>query len=216
MKAPGAVSPSGLVLVAANLVPLFGVAFLGWGVVALLALFWIENLVIGVLNVLRMICADRRATLTHLEPREAAVWANKAFLVPFFCLHYGMFIWVHGAFVFSIFGGGKYDVEVFGLPETAARAMADFGLWLPAAVLAASHLFSFCWNYLYRGELRHARLPELMLRPYVRVLLLHITLLAGGLAAMRLGSPLWALVVLLGLKMALDWMAHVKEHSGLK
>ncbi|HEU4352686.1 MAG TPA: hypothetical protein VFR66_12510 [Burkholderiales bacterium] len=30
---------------------------------------------------------------------------------------------------------------------------------------------------------------------------------------LRLGSPLWALLVLLVLKIALDFNAHVKEHS---
>lgn len=35
----------------------------------------------------------------------------------------------------------------------------------------------------------------------------------GRARAMALGSPLWALVVLVAMKIGLDWMAHVKEHS---
>jgi hypothetical protein len=198
---------SAWVLIAANLVPLFGVLFFGWPLVALLALFWMENVVIGVLNVARMLLAD---------PRDAALWAGKAFLVPFFCFHYGMFTMVHGVFVFSIFGGKKYDVQGFDLLDTAARAIADFGLWLPVAVLVASHLFSYLWNYLYRGEYRRAQLYVLMFSPYVRVMLLHVTLLVGGFLAQLLGSPVWALVLLLGLKTGLDLLAHVKEHSAKK
>jgi hypothetical protein len=80
-------------------------------------------------------------------------------------------------------------------------------------VLVASHLFSFAWNYLYRGELRRAQLSSLMAKPYGRVVVLHIAIILGGIGAMALGSPVWALLVLLAMKIGLDWKAHVKEHS---
>jgi hypothetical protein len=195
---------SAWVLVAANVLPLIGVLFWGWDVFPLLALFWMENVVIGVLNVLRMLCAD---------PRDAALWAGKLFFVPFFCLHYGMFTAVHGALVFSMFSAKRYDVDGLSPLEPALRAAADFGLWLPLAVLLASHLFSFFWNYLYRGEFRRTQLSELMARPYGRVVVLHLTIIIGGFGALMLGSPVWALLLLLGLKIGLDLRAHLKEHS---
>jgi hypothetical protein len=110
-------------------------------------------------------------------------------------------------------GGSRYDVKGFSVLDPAARAAADYGLWLPIAILAASHAFSFLSNYLYRGEFRRVRLQELMIAPYQRVVVLHVAIIFGGFAAMALGSPLWALVVLLALKIALDLRAHVKEHS---
>src|SRR5687767_8576128 len=83
---------SAWVLIAANVVPLVGVLFWGWDVFPLLLLFWVENVVIGALNVLKMLLAD---------PEDAALWAGKLFMVPFFCVHYGIFTSVHGAFVLS-------------------------------------------------------------------------------------------------------------------
>jgi hypothetical protein len=53
----------------------------------------------------------------------------------------------------------------------------------------------------------------LMARPYGRVMVLHVTVLIGGFAAMALGSPVWALLLLLALKIGLDLKAHIKEHS---
>ena len=193
---------SGWVLVAANLLPLYGVLFWNWEVFPLLALFWMENVIIGVLNAARMLAVD---------PRDAALWGAKLFMVPFFCVHYGIFTAVHGMFVFSMFGHSK--ASGLGLPELA-RAAEAWNLWLPIGVLLASHLFSFFWNYLYRGEFRRASLPELMMKPYARVMILHVTILVGGFGAMALGSPLWALLVLLGIKVALDLRAHLKEHRG--
>jgi hypothetical protein len=52
-----------------------------------------------------------------------------------------------------------------------------------------------------------------MVAPYSRVVVLHVAIILGGIAAMALGSPLWALLVLVALKVALDLKAHVKEHS---
>jgi hypothetical protein len=190
-------------LVAANLLPLCGVLFWNWEVFPLLALFWMENVIIGVLNAARMLAVD---------PGDAPLWGAKLFMVPFFCVHYGLFTAVHGAFVFSMFGHSK--MSGLELLEPAARAAEDWNLWLPIGALLASHLFSFFWNYLYRGEFRRASLPELMMKPYARVMILHVTILAGGFGAMALGSPLWALLVLLGIKIALDLRAHLKEHRG--
>jgi hypothetical protein len=192
------------VLVVANLVPLAGVLFWGWNAFALVALFWMENVVIGALFVLRML---------SLDPRDPGLWVAKLFLVPFFCVHYGMFTAIHGSFVFHLLGGKEYEVRGLLPLEAAARAADDFGLWLPLAALVASHLFSFLGNYLYRGEYQRAQLTGLMAQPYGRVVVLHVAILFGGFAAAMLGSPLWALLVLVALKIALDVKAHVKEHS---
>lgn len=78
-------------LVAANLVPLFGVAFLGWRLYDVMLIYWLENGVIGAFTALRM------ATAT--EERASAL----AF-VPFFTVHYGLFWLVHGVFVVTLFG----------------------------------------------------------------------------------------------------------------
>jgi Family of unknown function (DUF6498) len=202
---PAAEKPvSAWVLVAANLVPLAGVILWGWDAFALIVLFWMENVIVGVFFILRMLCFD---------PRDPALWGAKLFMVPFFCFHYGMFTAVHGMFVFHMLGGGRYKVDGLAVLEPALRAAADLGLWLPLAVLFASHLFSFAWNYLYRGEYRRTELIRLTTGPYARVVVLHIAIILGGFGAMALGSPLWALLVLLALKIGLDLKAHLKEHS---
>jgi len=110
---------------------------------------------------------------------------------------------------------GREALRRAGPRRARARRARGCGLrlWLPVAVLVASHLFSFGWNYLYRGEFRRAKLSELMSRPYVRVVVLHIAIILGGIGAVALGSPLWALLVLLAMKIGLDLKAHVDEHS---
>lgn len=197
---------SALVLVVANLVPLYGVVALGWEAFPLMLLFWLENVIIGVLNAARMLSVD---------PHDVSQWAAKLFMVPFFCVHYGMFTAIHGVFVLSFFGTDAFGkVDGLDVLEVASRAVHGLELELAVLALAASHLFSFLWNYLYQGEFRRATVPALMMQPYGRVVVLHLAIIGGGFAAAALGSPVWALLLLLALKVGLDLRAHLKEHRG--
>ncbi len=46
-----------VVLVLANLVPVIGVLFLGWDVATILVLYWIENGIVGLLNIPKILLA---------------------------------------------------------------------------------------------------------------------------------------------------------------
>jgi TM2 domain-containing membrane protein YozV len=54
----GRFSPAALTLIATNLIPLYGVLVFGWAVFPIMVLFWLENVVIGVLNILRILLAS--------------------------------------------------------------------------------------------------------------------------------------------------------------
>lgn len=195
--------PSAIALVAANLLPLYGALFWNWPVFALLVLYWLEIVFVGIMTVIRMLCAS---------PSDASVWAGKLFMVPLFCSTYGVYAALYGGFVFSLFGGEDYTRLLKALDFYAAvlKAAQEFDLWIAIGALIASHLFSFLWNYLGRGEYRRATLTALFTKDLIRVFVLHPVIFVGGLAASR--APVWALIVLVGLKIGIDLHAHVNEH----
>jgi len=195
--------PSAAVLVAANLVPLVGVLGLHWTVFSVLLLYWCENVVVGLFNILRMLAAT---------PKDMAADAGKLFLIPFFTFHYGMFAMVHGIFVLTLFGPGGH---VSPSPATFIAAVSAAGVWYGVLAMVLSHGFSFLHNYIAGGEFRRASLPQLMFQPYARVMVLHVTILIGGFAAKAMGAPVAALIVLIALKTALDLRAHLAERSKL-
>lgn len=196
------VTPSGVVLVAANLVPLAGVLFFGWSVFATLLLFWVENAIVGAFNVLRMLFAT---------PQLVAMWFLKLFMIPFFIVHYGMFVTVHGIFVLSLFGTAP--AKAFPSLATFAHAVQAAGIAPAAWGLALSHGVSFAFNYIGTGEYRTVLLPSLMSRPYGRVMVLHVVILLGGFLVQLLGSSLIPLALLVVLKTGLDLFAHLREHA---
>ena len=198
-------SPSAWFLVLANLLPLYAVLVHNWPVLPVMVLFWLENIIIGMLNVQRILLAGAEDGL-----------AARVFVAVFFCVHYGFFAAGHGLFVFNLFGGEEYAALLDGLwsYDAARQTIHEYDLWLPLAALSASHLFSFAWNYLYKGEYHSAQTRALMHAPYGRVVVLHVALIGGGFLVQALHSPVAGLVLLIVLKIGLDLRAHLREHAG--
>ena len=205
LKNPGVWrTPSVLVLLLANLVPLAGVVFFGWSVLPVMFLFWLENVVVGIFNVLKLICVGGRG----------AQHVIKFFLVPFFCFHYGIFTLVHGVFVFALFGAGQFTSQnVFPDFQQLRDFVANQHLGWAMLALVLSHGFSFVWNFILRGEYLATNVVVLMAQPYGRVVVLHVAIIGGGFLIIAMGSPTAGLTLLVMLKIVLDVLAHAKEHA---
>ena len=229
--------PSSWVLIAVNLGLIIGVVAWDWQVFDIVFLYWVENLVIGAINVLKMIAAkpgtDPLSSLvdeisTDSNPQKirqirASIAksgignfsnAFKLFLIPFFIIHYGMFCYGHGVFVFSMFGDLSTNNNA-GESALAAELLSG-GMLLAIGLLAASHLFSFFRNFLGDGEYKRTHAASLMMRPYGRIVALHITIIFGAFLTMAFGSPLGLLVILMVLKTLVDLAMHQSERIKFK
>ncbi len=190
-----------IALLVANLLPLVAVLSGQWTLFSVMYLYWAENGIVGALNVLKLALAQG----------AGASAGSKLVMIPFFILHYGIFWFVHGVFVFVLFG--DRGMRGFNL---AQMALIPPSLWGAFGMLLLSHTTSFINNYLGRQEYQRATLEQLMRQPYSRVLILHVVVLAGGFVVMFLGQPLPALALLVVLKTAFDLRAHLREHGRLE
>jgi hypothetical protein len=200
-------SPSVLLLVAVNLIPLGGVLFFGWQVFPIMFLFWLENVVVGIFNVAKLLLAGG----------PGSPLAVKLFLVPFFTVHYGIFTLVHGVFVFAMFGadwrGSGLGSGPFPSFDRVQDLVTQQHLGWAVLALVVSHGFSFATNYVRNGVYRTAVAPALMMQPYGRVVVLHLAILGGGFLVMLMGMPVVGLTLLIALKIGLDVLAHAKQHA---
>ena len=62
------------------------------------------------------------------------------------------------------------------------------------------------------GEYLKANPMKLMQQPYGRVIVFHITIIAGGFLVTILQSPIVGLLLLVVLKIGLDLRSHLREH----
>jgi hypothetical protein len=227
---------SALVLVAFNLIPLAGVVLWGWNVATLLVLYWVENGIVGILNVPKMLLARGPIGPGEGELRiNGRVSTSNVGQVVFFLIHYGIFWVVHGVFVFSLaafaafsghgFGDGAIQPVVpdgiGGVFPGPGEATSSAGVRGPdksavawgALGLAISHGASFVVNYLGRREYLRVSAGRQMFAPYGRLVILHMAIIFGAFVSLTIGSPIGALIVLVILKTIVDLTLHLREHG---
>lgn len=191
-------SPTTLALIAANLIPVAGSAFLGWNLSDVMVLYWAESAIVGFFNVCKIIVIGRWSAL---------------FAAPFFIGHFGAFMAVHFLFIYTIFvEPAQTGVSSGG--DLAQVAALFTGLWPALLALFASHAYSFFANFMGRREYAGRKVNDQMGEPYGRIVFMHLVLIFGGGLAMALGNPAPVILLVIALKIYFDVKAHLKQHAG--
>lgn len=179
------------------MVPIFGVLFLSWDALSILVLYWLESVIIGVLNIPKILACRK----TEDGALRAAIF--NLFLAGFYTFHYGMFTGVHGVFLAEMFHAGP-----------AMEGLISGGpiLWT-AGLFLVSHLFSMFINFFGKKEYLGRDAATQMFSVYGRVFVMHLVVLLGGFAVQSFGAPIIAVIMLIVLKTGIDLMAHAKEHK---
>jgi hypothetical protein len=191
-------SPSTLVLIAANLLPVAGAVFWGWNLAEMMLLYWAESAIIGFFNLGKIAVIGRWFALLA---------------VPFFLGHFGGFMAVHFLFLYEIFiqcsFGGTPDAH--SMDDVARQVLV---LWPALLALFVSHAYSFCHNFLGRREYLGRRVQDQMSEPYSRIVFMHLVIILGGGLALMLGDPTPVLILVILLKIVVDVRAHLRERRG--
>lgn len=205
------------ILIGANLIPLAGVAFLDWPATDIVMLYWFEAVIVGLMNVLRIITAWPVALL---KPKEAGTGVKpgelmiaKVLLCSFFIVHYGGFCYVSGSELDYLVS--RHDVHLQGLDfEELLGAMLRSPSWLVSILcLLVSHLLSFLWNYLGKGEYQRVNIGLLMIQPYRRILVTMLIAMLGGAVVSATESGMVLMVMFVIAKIAADVYMHKRERQ---
>lgn len=177
--------PLSWVSLVVDLLPIIAVIAFGWSATPLVALYWLENLVIGAFTIARMV---------------GTIFANAAnlfgvlFMAPFFTVHYGGFCYVHGVFL-SVFAGQEDFPSPDGLVRWALTTAPEM-VWFVGAIIAVSALY-YVVDYIGRGAFRTTSLDKEMGSPYGRIVTLHVAIILGAGIAFGLGQPLLGVLLLI-------------------
>ncbi len=173
-----------------DLLPLIAVVTLGWGPTALVALYWLENLIIGVFTLARII-GSAFGKLTNL--------AQALFLAPFFTVHYGMFCFGHGSFLVTFSENpnapspGLFDGRAL---LNWALGTGDHMLLFLAAIITVCALY-FVRDFILRGGYKRTDPAVEMFSPYGRIVTLHVAILLGAFLTFGLGQPMLGVLLLI-------------------
>lgn len=188
-------SPSAVVLIIANLIPVAGFLLWDWSLSDVMVLYWAESGVIGLFNLGKMAVISR--------------WLA----IPgglFFLSHYGAFMSVHFLFIYGIFVEGMKSSSGGDLSAVAELFRS---LWPALAALFISHGVSFFVNFLGRREYAVRDMRDQMTEPYSRIVFMHLVLIFGGGLALVLGQPTPVLLIVIALKIGMDLRAHLRERA---
>lgn len=185
-------------LLLTNACILLAVLFGKISLLEVLVVYWAESAVIGVFTVLKILLA-----------RPAKRGANdkvfvRLFMAAFFCVHFGGFMFVHLMFFGFVLIDVSFDVDA------TPRYLYELAFLLGG--LFVSHAVSFVVHFLRGGE-REAHGPSAwFFRPYVRIMVMQLTLILGGGLVLLTGSGFAIVALLVALKTVVDGMAHWREH----
>lgn len=188
------------VAVISNLIPAAGVAFMGWSASQILILYWMENVILGILTIPRIVAAGRG------RPESLGV-------ALFFVVHYGLFCLGHLIFVVVLVTG-----LVSGGDDLVADADDGRGFYLAILGVALLHLVFQIREWWMPKLWRDAAPASEMFRPYGRIFVLHLTVLLGAWLLIGTGAPAATILLLCVLKLTLELVTIAMSgiHKALK
>jgi len=145
-----------------DLVPIIAIILFHWRSTPLVALYWLENLVIGVYTILRL----AGSALGGIGKLMVAL-----FMISFFAVHYGMFCYGHGVFLhsFAVPGQGSAGEGAMALVDWAL-ASGEGMIWFVAAIILSNAIF-FAVDFIGKGEFRRTNPPAEMFAPFGRIVI---------------------------------------------
>lgn len=201
------VKTSATYLVATNMIPLIGVLFFDWSIFSVVMIYWAESVVIGFWTVMHMIQSEGKKTgkyFTHPEGKHTVDIRKKREAIPFFIVCFGVCIAVYFAFILPIF----YPDNSYTIPYE--------WIYLTTLGFFISHGLSYFLNYLGKGEYKITAVDELFIRPFGRLIVMHVSMFLGGGLFFIFGSPSIGVAALVLIKTLVDLIAHGYEHNKAK
>lgn len=173
-------------------------------------IYWIQSVIIGIFNFLRIITLKEFSTKGFKSGKGIELKPTKSVKIStglFFLFHYGFF-----HFIYAMFLGGFSSLE-----------KVDTSVPFTNYIIYTS-LFFFV-NYFIEfiqsnrnSETEPPNLGAIMFAPYVRIIPMHLTIIAGGFISM-IGMLLFAntdyiiIIVFAGIKIFVDLITHSVDFS---
>jgi hypothetical protein len=199
------INPTTAILVVSNISILVLALILDWSLQGIVMTYWAENLVIGVLNIPKIIMAKQQ----HPGHRPDTVWSKIATII-FFCFHYVLFGALHFFIIALLFTS---DEAIIPMHEKSYNALDSIEI-IGVALLFISHTMSFFLNFVKKKEYQKVSPFAQMLKPYIRILIVHGYVFLGGYVLLFFDNAMVIMLTLFVLiKTLIDMMSHLKEHK---
>ncbi len=181
-----------------NLIPLYQVQQGAWTLSEVIALFWLENLVIGGIHFSKLLLCN-----PEKRPRSK----DDKMAIEFFPIFYGGFTLAQGVSLVAAYFLIDFDGLTLSQSEGFSQHAQLSVFWWALTAIIASHAVPFVRSFIFGGGRQRETIDSLGLGPFARVVVMQFVLVGGGIVAGWYGQPIWALVMLVSVKMLADLAA---------
>lgn len=183
-------------LVFGNVISIYLAVSQGWPLHQIMWIYWGQSVIIGVMNVIRMLSLKNFSTegMSSDGKPVPETMAAKRGIAMFFAVHYGMFHLVYAIFLWT-----EQPLNMLSMNEVMLMMLA-------LSMFIGSHSFSLMHNMNEDFRQAKPKLGTLMFYPYLRIIPMHLAIIFGGMVS-GLG-----LIIFMGLKTFADAGTHMVEH----
>ena len=185
-------------VIASNILSIAMALIFGWDMGQIMWVYWGQSVIIGALNVKRMLGLKDFTTkgMTMNNAPVPETQAAKAQVAVFFTFHYGFF-----HFIYAIFLWQELALDSLTQQELMLLGFCIIGFF-------AAHRFSLGYNASSDFKQKKPNLGTLMFYPYLRIIPMHLTIIAGA----NMDDAAWVMIMFMSMKTLADAGMHMIEH----
>lgn len=180
-----------------NLVPILGVWFQGWDPARIFLFYCLETILVGIFHVIKMILIMLLSKTDAYESykTKGILILACTFLICFFIMHYGIFVFVQTSMFFAV--SGIYKGELFSLDmQTLKTLLGKEGMLMMAIFIIYYILDTIKQGTVFRID-KVSDIAKLMFQPYGRIFIQQFVLIFGSMfLAFKLGYVFIVIFVL--------------------
>lgn len=202
-----------LPLIAANLLPVFGVWFLGWNATEAFTVYAMETMIVGIMTVLKLLVCTLAKGKDDWSNNGSTTQVSGLFFILFFIVHFGLFALVQTT-IFSetakISPPGSGMFHFFF--HWYSYINRDIGYMLLAFIVG--YLGKSFLPFLLNGDYKNQPMMLIMFMPYGRIFVQQFTVILGSMfLSLGLGKVFILVFVLakLAFEMLIDFEAALKK-----
>lgn len=206
-------TPSNLVLILINLIPLWGVWLDGWNATEIFIVYCLESVIIGLYNIIKMTMTSFIVKKENWNTElSTPTPVSGGFFIFFFVVHYGFFVAVQITLFLSFTGlenkmgiGNAWDL----LWNFRKHLSHNSQLLLMGFII--SYGLIMMKDFVLNGAYKKASLGSLMFQPYGRIFIQQFTVIVGSLF-LGLGGGKIFITIFVGIRIYFDVFLNIERY----
>ncbi len=195
---------SSLPIILWNLTPLAGVLFFGWEAISVFVCYALETIVIGIFNVFKLIAVNYYGLPPQPDEKGVQGWG----IIPFFLVHYYLFVFIQLSIFFPIAGSGSLGPLAFINNLFSLTLKSDYNIAL--GLFVANNAYLFVTDFILPRTYQKRSVLQQMFEPYTRIFVQQFVVILGAMVYTLSGSGIFIVVLLVVIKTWFDLLLYRK------